>query len=75
MTTKKPNKYLYGWKLYVKYEEQYGYEYELFEYTRKEIKDRIREYRTNCPQYPIKVSKGRESNPDYVKWLAKQEGQ
>lgn len=38
----------------------YGWEHELDEYSLKEIKDRQREYRENCPQYPTKIIKGRE---------------
>jgi hypothetical protein len=56
----KRNKYLYGWKLYVNYGG--GWEYELFELTLSEAKQRIREYRENCPQYLIKMSRGRELN-------------
>ena len=58
--SKKVNKYLYGWKLYVNYGA--GYEYEIFETTWKEAKQRLKEYRENCPQYSIKASRGRELN-------------
>jgi len=58
----KENKYLYGWKIYVNY--GYGWEYECFEETWKGMKENARLYRENC-QYPIKVSKGRETNPNY----------
>lgn len=57
------NRFLYGWKLYVHYGQ--GWEYELFETSWKEVKDRLKEYRENCPQYPIKARRGREVNPDY----------
>jgi len=60
----KNNKYLYGYKILVNY--GYGWEYEIFEETLKEAKQRIEEYRENCPQYSVKLSQGRESNPDYV---------
>jgi len=63
--SKKVNKYLYGWALYVNYGG--GWEHELFEESRKEIKDRIREYKENCPQWPIKVSQRRELNPSWEK--------
>jgi hypothetical protein len=55
----KPNKYLYGWKIYVNYGQ--GWEYEVFETSWRETRDRLREYRANC-QYPIKASRGRELN-------------
>ncbi len=58
------NKYLYGWKLYVHYGQ--GWEYELFEETWKEARERLKEYRENCPQYPIKAVRGREPNPHYT---------
>lgn len=61
--TQRTNKYLYGWKLYVNYGQ--GWEYELFEETWHETKERLKEYRENCPQYPIKASRGRETNPEY----------
>ena len=60
---KKPNKYLYGYALYVNYGQ--GWEYELFEESLREIKQRIKEYRENAPQYPIKWSSKRETNPEY----------
>ena len=46
------------WHLFVNYE--YGWEHELDEFTRSAIKQRVKEYRENCPQYPTKVTKGRE---------------
>ena len=46
------------WRLYVNY--GYGWEYEFEEDSLSEIKKRKKEYRENCPQYPIKVVKGRE---------------
>lgn len=39
--------------LYVNY--GYGWEYELSEYSQKEMEERVKEYRENCPQYPLKV--------------------
>lgn len=56
----KKNKYLYGWKLYVNYGQ--GWEYEIFETTRTEINERVKEYRANCPQYAIKVTQARILN-------------
>lgn len=61
---KKPTKYIYGFKLFVNYGQ--GWEYEIFEESRKEILTRVKEYRENCPQYPVKFSKGREPNPEYI---------
>lgn len=46
------------WHFYVDY--GYGWEHELDEYSRAEIRQRQKEYRDNCPQYPTKVVKGRE---------------
>jgi hypothetical protein len=57
---RKHNKYIYGYKIYVNY--GLGWEYELWEDSWKEAKQRLNEYRENCPQYPIKASKGREFN-------------
>ena len=59
-TTKKKNKYIYGWALYVNYGA--GWEYETFEYTRPEMRQRLKEYRENCPQYAVKCGRRRELN-------------
>ena len=61
---KKPNKYLYGWKIAINYGQ--GYEYECFELTFKEARARAREYRENAPAYPVRITRGRESNPEYT---------
>lgn len=37
-----------------------GFEHELTEESYKEIKDRLKEYRDNCPQYPVKMKRKRE---------------
>lgn len=58
------NKYIYGWKLLVNYGQ--GWEYEVFEESRKEAQERRKEYRENCPQYPVKLVRGREINPAYT---------
>jgi hypothetical protein len=50
-------RYVYGWKLFVNYGQ--GWEYEIFETTWREMRDRLREYRENCV-YPVKASRGRE---------------
>lgn len=36
-----------------------GYEHELNEDSRKELMQRVKEYRENCPQYPLKTKKVR----------------
>ena len=59
----KTNKYLYGYKIYLNYGQ--GWEYELFETTWKEARERLAEYRANCPEYPITYARGREINPDW----------
>ena len=59
---KKQNKYLYGYKLTVNY--GYGWEYEVLEKTGKEIRQQVKAYRENC-SYPIRITKGREPNPNY----------
>lgn len=41
------------WQLWIDYGQ--GWEYETAEYTRKEIKQRQKEYRENCPEYPTKI--------------------
>lgn len=46
------------WRMYVDY--GFGWEYELTEYSGKEISQRRKEYRENCPQFPTRVCKGRE---------------
>lgn len=46
------------WRVYVDYGQ--GWEYEIAEFTKAEAEQRKREYRENCPQYPVKVVKGRE---------------
>ena len=59
----KINKYLYGWKFYLNYGR--GWEYEIFESTHHGMQENRRAYRENCPQYPLKIVRGRETNPDY----------
>jgi hypothetical protein len=59
----KNNRYLYGYKVMVNY--GHGWEYECFEITLRDAKQRAKEYRANCPEYSVKLSQGRESNPAY----------
>lgn len=46
------------WELWINYGQ--GWEHELTEYSFKEIRDRRREYRENCPQYPTRIRMRRE---------------
>lgn len=46
------------WYLWVNYGQ--GYELELEEETREGAKQRLKEYKENCPQYPCYISKHRE---------------
>lgn len=46
------------WHLWVNYGQ--GYELELTEETREGAKQRLKEYKENCPQYPCYISKHRE---------------
>ena len=50
------------WRLYVDYGQ--GWEHELDEFTLDEARQPRKEYRENCPQYPIKIVKGRERIKD-----------
>ena len=51
-------------ELHVKYPGNNGYEHELTEYHREDMRDRLREYRGNCPQHPTKVVRSRVKIPD-----------
>lgn len=55
----KKNKYTYGFKIYVNY--GYGWEYETFELTWKELRAQVKCYRENCP-YPLKYTRARLLN-------------
>ena len=59
---KRENKYLYGWKFFCDYGQ--GYEYETFEETFEGMKENRKAYRESSP-YPLKISRGRELNPNY----------
>ena len=56
------NKHIYGWKIYVNYGQ--GWEYETFEETLSGMRENRKAYQENCP-YPIRVTRGRETNPAY----------
>jgi hypothetical protein len=60
--SKKVNKFLYGWKLWVNYGG--GWEYETFETTFKAYRINRKAYLESCP-YPQKWTRGREDNPDF----------
>ena len=60
--SKRPNKYLYGWKFYCDYGQ--GWEYEGFELTYKAMKENRKAYRESSP-YPLKITQGRELNPEW----------
>jgi hypothetical protein len=53
----RPRKTCDEYQLHVNYGR--GYEHEISEDTRAEIKQRAKEYRENCPQYPARVVKRR----------------
>lgn len=59
--TKRRNKYLYGWRLYVNY--GYGWQYEQFEATSAGYRENKKAYEENCP-YPQRWRRGRELNND-----------
>lgn len=61
---KKTNKYLYVTKVYVNYGQ--GFELECIEHTYRDALRTRREYRENCPEYPVKLTEARIPNPDYV---------
>ena len=44
------------YRLFVDYGQ--GWEHELDEFSLREIRQRQKEYRENCPQYPTRVSRG-----------------
>jgi hypothetical protein len=46
------------WQMWVNYGQ--GFEHELTESTYKEIRERRKEYRENCPEYPTKIKFRRE---------------
>jgi len=57
------NKYINEWQILVNYGQ--GWEYEIAETNYREAKKRIKEYRENAPQYPIKLKYARIINPLY----------
>jgi len=63
------DKYLYGWRLYVNYGQ--GWQYEIFEHSRKGMLENKKLYLKNC-DYPQKWVRGRESNPEWEANLPRQ---
>jgi hypothetical protein len=43
------------WQLHINYGYGDGWEHEISEDTRKEAIQRRKEYRENCPEYPVKI--------------------
>jgi hypothetical protein len=48
------------WQLHVLYPGPHGWEHELTEDSFREIRQRRKEYRENCPQYPTRIVCKRE---------------
>tara|TARA_B000000460_G_C21321984_1_gene308927 strand:+ start:269 stop:460 length:192 start_codon:yes stop_codon:yes gene_type:complete len=48
------------WKIYIKYDKNNGWEHECTEDSFMLARRRLKEYRSNCPQYPSKIIKSRE---------------
>jgi hypothetical protein len=63
---KKPNKYLYGYKVQGYYASHYGWEDVTWEDTCRQAREQLKCYRGNCPEYPHRIVKGREENPDFL---------
>lgn len=58
------------WELWILYPGPHGWEHELTEELRSEILARKREYRDNCPQYPVKRRREKAS-PEEVERVEK----
>ena len=41
------------WQLWINY--GHGWEHEISEASSREFRQRVKEYRENCPQYPVRV--------------------
>jgi hypothetical protein len=52
------------YELHVKYDSYHGWEHELTEYSLWGYCNRRREYRENCPQYPVKLVRRRVRKED-----------
>jgi hypothetical protein len=45
------------WQLWINYGQ--GWEHEISEDTWRELRERLKEYRANCPEYPVRAKKRR----------------
>lgn len=52
------------WNIEVNYGYGHGWEVECTEYSLREAKERLKEYRENCPEYPVRIVKKRERIED-----------
>lgn len=50
-------KIAYEWRLDVLYDQNHGWKHEATEVDRAEILAKEREYRANCPQYPVRIGR------------------
>ena len=48
------------WRFYINYGFGDGWEHEITEYTLAEMRENRKAYRENCPQYPLRIVRGRE---------------
>lgn len=56
------------WRIYVDYGQ--GWEYEGADYSRAAARQTQRDYAQNCPQYPVKIVKGRERLEEFERMEA-----
>lgn len=63
---KRINKYVYLWVVQGKYPGPYGWEDETAEESCREARARLKEYRQNMPEYPHRLIRRREPNPEYT---------
>lgn len=47
------------YQIHVKYGSLHGWEHEITEDTFQEARERRKEYRENCPEYPVRIVKKR----------------
>ena len=62
---KRTNKYIYLWVVQGIYPGPYGWEDETAGESHSEARARLNEYRQNMPQYPHRLIRRRETNPEY----------
>ena len=55
---RQPRKTVDCWRFYLNYGQ--GWELEIIEFTRDAMRENAKAYRENCPQYPLKIVRGRE---------------